>query len=82
MGKPTRTVVTSPANPYCYAGSVASGIGSPHTLPRRVWPIALAVEGLVTDSDERRRELLALLVSTDGGTGDMHESFDVDDPTQ
>lgn len=78
----TRTVVTSPANPYWYAGSVASGIGSPHTLPRRVWPIALAVEGLVTDSDERRRELLALLVDTDGGTGDMHESFDVDDPTQ
>ncbi|WP_439693792.1 glycoside hydrolase family 125 protein [Curtobacterium sp. SP.BCo] len=78
----TRTVVTSPANPYWYTGSVASGIGSPHTLPRRVWPIALAVEGLVTDSDERRRELLALLVATDGGTGDMHESFDVDDPTQ
>jgi len=78
----TRSFVTSPANPYWYSGSVASGIGSPHTLPRRVWPIALAVEGLVSSSSSRRRELLDLLVATDGGTGDMHESFDVDDPTQ
>jgi len=78
----TRSFVTSPANPYWYSGSVASGIGSPHTLPRRVWPIALAVEGLVSTSSARRRELLDLLVATDAGTGDMHESFDVDDPTQ
>jgi meiotically up-regulated gene 157 (Mug157) protein len=78
----TRAFVTSPANPFWFSGSVASGIGSPHTEPRRVWPIALAVEGLVSPSDERRRELLDLLVATDAGTGDMHESFDVDDPTQ
>lgn len=78
----TRSFVTSPANPYWYSGAVASGVGSPHTLPRRVWPIALAVEGLVSTSSARRRELLDLLVATDAGTGDMHESFDVDDPTQ
>ncbi|MFJ3035169.1 glycoside hydrolase family 125 protein [Curtobacterium pusillum] len=78
----TRSFVTSPANPYWYSGAVACGIGSPHTLPRRVWPIALAVEGLVSTSSARRRKLLDLLVATDAGTGDMHESFDVDDPTQ
>ncbi|MFJ3385981.1 MULTISPECIES: glycoside hydrolase family 125 protein [unclassified Curtobacterium] len=78
----TREFVTSPANPFWFAGSAAAGIGSPHTLPGRVWPIALAVEGLVSGSGARQREVLELLVATDAGTGDMHESFDVDDPTQ
>ena len=78
----TGSFVLSAANPFWFSGSVAAGIGSPHTLPHRVWPIALAVEGLVSGSASRRRELLDVLVATDAGTGDMHESFDVDDPTQ
>ncbi|WP_396290199.1 glycoside hydrolase family 125 protein [Curtobacterium sp. KT1] len=78
----TRDFVLSPANPYWFSGTAASGVGSPHTLPQRVWPIALAVEGLVSGSPARRRELLDVLVATDGGTGDMHESFDVEDPTR
>ncbi|MBF4585014.1 glycoside hydrolase family 125 protein [Curtobacterium sp. VKM Ac-2887] len=78
----TRDFVLSPANPYWFSGTAAAGVGSPHTLPQRVWPIALAVEGLVSGSPERRRELLDMLVATDGGTGDMHESFDVEDPAQ
>lgn len=78
----TRDFVLSPANPYWFSGTAAAGIGSPHTLPQRVWPIALAVEGLVSGSPARRRELLDVLVATDGGTGDMHESFDVEDPAQ
>ncbi|GAA4693639.1 hypothetical protein GCM10023198_11510 [Promicromonospora umidemergens] len=44
MWRKTRDVVLSPANPYYFSGTAASGIGSPHTLPGRVWPIALAVE--------------------------------------
>ncbi|MBT1623155.1 glycoside hydrolase family 125 protein [Curtobacterium flaccumfaciens pv. oortii] len=78
----TRDFVLSPANPYWFSGTAAAGVGSPHTLPQRVWPIALAVEGLVSGSPARRRELLDVLVATDGGTGDMHESFDVEDPAQ
>lgn len=78
----TRDFVLSPANPYWFSGTAAAGVGSPHTVPERVWPIALAVEGLVSGSPARRRELLDVLVATDGGTGDMHESFDVEDPTR
>ncbi|WP_260154584.1 glycoside hydrolase family 125 protein [Curtobacterium sp. PhB137] len=78
----TRDFVLSPANPFWFSGTAAAGVGSPHTLPQRVWPIALAVEGLVSGSPARRRELLDVLVATDGGTGDMHESFDVEDPAQ
>lgn len=76
----TRDVILSPANPYWYSGSVLQGIGSPHSLPQRVWPIALAVQGLVGTADERIR-LLELIAATDGGTGHIHESVDVDDPT-
>jgi meiotically up-regulated gene 157 (Mug157) protein len=75
----TRRLILGPANPYWFSGTAASGIGSSHTRPNRVWPIALAVEGL-TGTPGRRRELLDVLLSTDAGTGRMHESFDVDDP--
>lgn len=76
----TRRFVLSPANPYWFTGSVASGVGSPHTRPGYVWPIALAVEGL-TGTPEDRVRLLHLIADTDGGTGRVHESFDASDPT-
>lgn len=75
----TRRVVLSPANPYWFAGTALRGIGSPHTRERRVWPIALAVEGLVGTADDRIR-LLRMIAETDAGTGHVHESIDVDDP--
>ncbi|WP_200940907.1 glycoside hydrolase family 125 protein [Devosia sp. Leaf420] len=78
----TRSRILSKANPYFYAGKAASGIGSPHTPPDQVWPIALAVQGLTCDSLAEKRDLLDLLLATDGGTGLMHESFHVDDPTR
>lgn len=75
----TRAFVLSDGNPYYFRGRVASGIGSPHTKPGRVWPIALAVEGLTGTPADRRR-LLRLIASTDAGTGHIHESFDASDP--
>ncbi|HEX6343817.1 glycoside hydrolase family 125 protein [Umezawaea sp.] len=76
----TRGFVLSPDNPYYSSGSVASGIGSPHTRPGWVWPIALAVEGLTGTAADRER-LLHLIADTDAGTGHVHESFDPSDPT-
>ncbi|EGF47359.1 hypothetical protein AAULR_25186, partial [Lacticaseibacillus rhamnosus MTCC 5462] len=43
----TKSFVLSMQNPYFYKGSVLQGIGSEHTPPRYVWPIAVAMEGLV-----------------------------------
>ncbi|TCO50523.1 hypothetical protein EV646_102597 [Kribbella antiqua] len=77
----TRGLLLSSTNPYYYSGAHASGIGSPHTPPDQVWPIALAVQGLTSTSAEERQQLLELLRDTTGGTGQMHESFHVDDPT-
>jgi meiotically up-regulated gene 157 (Mug157) protein len=78
----TRKLLLSPENPYYYSGSAAAGIGSPHTPPDYVWPIALSVQGLTSTSAEERQHLLEVLRDTTGGTGQMHEGFHTDDPTK
>ncbi len=75
----TRSLVLSDHNPYHYRGRIASGIGSPHTPPNQVWPIALAVEGLTETDPDRALTLLRRIAATTGGTGYVHESFAVDD---
>jgi uncharacterized protein len=77
----TRRFILSDENPYYFAGSQARGVGSPHTPGRRVWPIALAVQGLTSSDASERRMLLEMLERTTAGTGVMHESFAVDDPS-
>lgn len=76
----TRAFLLSEANPAYYSGRYASGIGSPHTPDMHVWPMAIATAGL-TGSEEDAIASLEVLVATTGGTGLMHESFHVDDPT-
>ncbi|MFC4453986.1 glycoside hydrolase family 125 protein [Deinococcus sonorensis] len=76
----TRRFVLSHDNPSFARGRYAAGIGSPHTPPGMVWPIALAMQGLTSTSDEERERLLDMLVATTAGTAYMHESFDPDDP--
>lgn len=78
----TRAMILSKDNPYFYAGTAGEGIGSPHTLPGYAWPIAIAVQGLTALERQEKARLLRLLADTTGGTGRMHESFDVNDPTQ
>ncbi|WP_344018082.1 glycoside hydrolase family 125 protein [Microlunatus capsulatus] len=76
----TRAFVLSPANPYFYRGARAAGVGSPHTPPGYVWPIALSVQGLTTLDPAESRACLDTLAATTAGTGRMHESFDPDAP--
>lgn len=76
----TRGFVLSPDNPTYTTGAHATGIGSPHTPPRHIWPIALAVQGLTSGDVAEKRQILDLLAETDAGTFRMHESFHVDDP--
>lgn len=78
----TRRFVLSSANPFYYEGTAAKGIGSPHTPPRYIWPIALSMQGLTSADAVEQREILGALLSTDAGTGYMHEGFDCDDPGQ
>ena len=76
----TRRFVLSRENPYYYEGSVLSGIGSPHTPPDHIWPIALSMEGLTTDDPEEVERLMDLLCVSDAGTGYMHEGVFKNDP--
>lgn len=76
----TRRFILSEGNPYYYAGKSASGIGSPHTPVSYIWHIALAMEGLTSPSREKKKEIIDIMLRTDGGKGLMHEGFHVDNP--
>jgi meiotically up-regulated gene 157 (Mug157) protein len=76
--KATRDFILSKKNPYFFSGVSASGMGSQHTPANYVWPIALAVEALTTSSLEEKLAALEVLEHTDAGTGNMHESFNVE----
>jgi hypothetical protein len=76
----TRRWILSAANPWWFQGAVGDGIGSPHTGPRRIWPIAVAMRGLTATTDDERLAAVRLLGASHAGTYLAHESFDPDDP--
>ena len=80
----TRAFVLSPRNPTYAVGTAAAGVGSPHTPPRHVWPIALAMAALTEPDDDAGRaaklEAVRTLLATRGGTDRIHESFHADRP--
>jgi uncharacterized protein len=78
----TRKFVLSPDDPYYYSGKIAQGVGSPHSPPGYVWPLALVMQGLTSTDPAEVGTVLTELRSSDLGDHLLHESFDVDDPTR
>ena len=78
----TRERVLSPDNPWWFSGRALCGVGSQHTPRNHVWPIAVAIEAMTSTNDDDRVVAVELLERTDGGTGYMHESVHVDDPSR
>ena len=76
----TRKFILSPDNPWFFSGKHAHGIGSPHTGPDKIWPIALTMRGLTADNDYEIVQSLKMLAGTHANTGFMHESFNKDNP--
>ena len=84
----TRRFIFSKDNPTYYSGNNAltgniEGYGSPHMgvrIKKNIWPMALAMKGLTSDSVEEKIELVEQLVKASAHTGWMHESFDVNNP--
>jgi uncharacterized protein len=76
----TRRFLLSKQNPFFYEGKAANGIGSPHTPPHHIWPISLCIQSLTSTDHAEKLALLNTLLTTDAGTGLMHESFHKDDP--
>ena len=76
----TRKLVLSQSNPFFYKGKVAEGIGGPHVGKDMIWPMAIIMRGLTSNSDTEIKNCIELLRKTHGDTGFMHESFHKDDP--
>ncbi len=75
----TKRFVLSEGNPYYYKGKKADGIGSPHTRFGYVWPLAMAVRGLIAAAKEEKLEALEQIAATTGGKNMIHESLFCDD---
>jgi meiotically up-regulated gene 157 (Mug157) protein len=76
--KNTRRFILSHSNPYFFSGSAAEGIGSPHTLTNKIWPLSIIMRALTSDNDSEILECLKFLKTTHANTGFMHESFNKD----
>ena len=74
----TRALLLSSDNPYFFKGEAAEGIGSPHTLVNKIWPIGITMRALTSKDDDEIIHCLKMLKTTDDGTEFMHESFDKD----
>ena len=71
----TRRFVWSKANPYFYSGTAGEGIGGPHIMAEVIWPMSIMMKAFTSDDDEEIRDCICQLMTTDAGTGFMHESF-------
>ena len=75
----TRKYVLSKSNKNYFKGKVLEGIGSPHTPANRVWPLAIAMQGLTSENEAEIKRCFELLIASSNGEGLMHEGVDVDD---
>ena len=75
----TRRFLLSEANPFYFKGDKAAGIGSPHTPSNYIWHIAMAIQGLTSETREEKLEILKNMAATTGGKGVMHEGFCCED---
>ena len=71
----TRRFVWSKANPYFYKGAAGEGIGGPHIMAEVIWPMSIMMKAFTSDDDQEIRDCICQLMTTDAGTGFMHESF-------
>ncbi len=77
----TRRYVWSDSNPYFFRGSAGEGIGGPHVGYRMAWPMSIMMKAFTSTDDDEIRQCLRQLLATDAGTGFIHESFNVDNPS-
>ena len=77
----TRDFVWSEDNPYFFRGTVSEGIGGPHIGYDMIWPMSIMMKAFTSQNDDEIRWCIKTLMTTDAGTGFMHESFHKDDPT-
>ena len=75
----TRRFVWSEDNPAFFRGKAGEGIGGPHVGPDMPWPMSIMMLAFTSKDDNEIRHCIEMLMSTDAGTGFIHESFNKDD---
>ena len=78
----TRRFVWSTSNPYFFRGTAGEGIGGPHVGYDMAWPMSIMMKAFTSTDDAEIKRCVEMLMTTDAGTGFMHESFDVNDPNK
>ena len=76
----TRDFVFSESNPYQFKGAAGSGVGGPHIGYDYIWPMGIMLKAFTSQDDKEIQDCIIKLMTTDAGTGFMHESFHVDNP--
>ena len=77
----TRKLVWSDHNPYFFKGEAGEGIGGPHVGYNMAWPMSIMMKAFTSNDDNEIRECLRMLLNTDDNKGFIHESFNVDNPS-
>jgi uncharacterized protein len=78
----TRNFVWSERNPWFFKGSAGEGIGGPHEGKDMIWPMAITIFALTSQSNAEIAQALAMLKHASAGSGFMHESFNRNDATK
>jgi meiotically up-regulated gene 157 (Mug157) protein len=78
----TRKAVLSRHNPYYSEGTAGAGVGGPHVGAGHLWPMAIMMRAMTSESEAEVIECLSTLKKTHASTGFMHETFWKDDATQ
>ena len=78
----TRRFVWSEDNPYFFKGKAGEGIGGPHVGYDMIWPMSIMMKAFTSRDDAEIKWCVETLMTTDAGTGFMHESFHKDDATR
>lgn len=77
----TRNFVWSASNPYFFRGTAGEGIGGPHVGYNMAWPMSIMMKAFTSTDQREIDECMDQLLATDNNTGFIHESFNVDDPS-
>ena len=75
----TRRFVWSEDNPSFFRGKAGEGIGGPHVGYDMPWPMSIMMLAFTSRDDAEIKHCIEMLMSTDAGTGFIHESFNKDD---
>ncbi|MDR0960956.1 MAG: glycoside hydrolase family 125 protein [Mediterranea sp.] len=78
----TRRLVWSEDNPYFFKGTAGEGIGGPHIGYDMVWPMSIMMKAFTSTDNREIADCIKMLMSTDAGTGFIHESFHKDNPVK